>query len=157
VERIIKEHNLSDQVRVTGWVTNQEVRNQLLAARAMVLPSFAEGLPVVIMEALALGRPVLSTFVAGIPELVEPANTGYLVPAGSVEHLVAGIKSVLAEPIEKLREMGRQGAVRVAKQHDARKEAVILSDLFRALAVGKQEKIELGRNEAGSRVAGKLG
>lgn len=157
VESIIREHNLSDQVRVTGWITNQEVRDQLLSARAMVLPSFAEGLPVVIMESMALQRPVLSTFVAGIPELVEPANTGYLVPAGSAEHLVAGIKRVLSEPIENLRRMGRLGAERVALQHDARKEAVILSDLFRALASGKQEKIELSPNEVSGRVAGKLG
>ena len=57
-------------------------RNQ--AARALVLPSFAEGLPVVIMEAMALKRPVISTYVAGIPELVHPVNTvGWCQPATS--------------------------------------------------------------------------
>ena len=49
--------------------------NEILAARALVLPSFAEGLPVVIMEAMALRRPVISTFVAGIPELVQSGRT----------------------------------------------------------------------------------
>ena len=48
----------------------------MLASRVMVLPSFAEGLPVVIMEALALGRPVVTTYIAGIPELVEPGVDG---------------------------------------------------------------------------------
>ena len=49
----------------------------------MVLPSFAEGLPIVIMEAFALGRPVISTYIAGIPELVD-REPGWLVPAGDV-------------------------------------------------------------------------
>ena len=53
----------------------------------MVLPSFAEGLPIVIMEALALGRPVVSTYIAGIPELVQHGESGWLVPAGSVAAL----------------------------------------------------------------------
>src|SRR5688572_31740184 len=61
--------------------------------------SFAEGLPVVIMEALALGRPVLATAVAGIPELVSP-ECGWLVPAGSVEALVQAMKDALATPPE---------------------------------------------------------
>ena len=61
---------------ITGWASGEEVREQILGARALVLPSFAEGLPVVIMEALGLGRPVLSTYVAGIPELVEPGDPG---------------------------------------------------------------------------------
>ena len=50
------------------------MREEILAARALVLPSFAEGLPVVIMEAMALRRPVLTTYVAGIPELVRQGD-----------------------------------------------------------------------------------
>ena len=57
-------------MRITGWISRTSVREEILAARALVLPSFAEGLPVVLMEAMALRRPVLSTYVAGIPELV---------------------------------------------------------------------------------------
>ncbi len=69
-------------MRITGWISNDQVRNEILAARALVLPSFAEGLPVVIMEAMALGRPVISTFVAGIPELVETVSmAGWFRPA----------------------------------------------------------------------------
>ena len=64
-------------------------------ARALVLPSFAEGLPVVIMEAMALRRPVISTYVAGIPELVRPGENGWLVPAGDVEALAELCRLVL--------------------------------------------------------------
>ena len=134
VESVIGRHGLSDHVRITGWMTNQQVREQILASRAMILPSFAEGLPVVVMEALALKRPVISTYVAGIPELVEPAITGYLVPAGSVSHLANVMKQVLAENIDHLAEMGRQGAQRVAQRHDACHEAKLLATLFRAIA-----------------------
>jgi hypothetical protein len=56
---------LAESVKVIGWKSGEEVRQEILAARAMVLPSFAEGLPVVIMETLALGRPVISTYIAG--------------------------------------------------------------------------------------------
>src|SRR5262249_54058823 len=58
IEQRIGELNLSGRVRITGWLSNDAVRQELLAARVLVLPSFAEGLPVVLMEALALGRPV---------------------------------------------------------------------------------------------------
>jgi colanic acid/amylovoran biosynthesis glycosyltransferase len=140
VEAVIGRHDLSDHVRITGWSTNQQVREQILSSRAMILPSFAEGLPVVVMEALALQRPVLSTYVAGIPELVEPAITGYLVPAGSVDHLTDAIRQVLREDIATLREMGREGAKRVAERHDACQEAKSLSRLFRAVADGAEKR-----------------
>jgi glycosyltransferase involved in cell wall biosynthesis len=96
----------------------------------MVLPSFAEGLPVVIMEALALERPVLSTYVAGIPELVEPGVCGWLVPPGSVEALTAALRTALLLPVEKLEQMGRVGAERIALEHDAVSEASKLAALF---------------------------
>lgn len=75
---LIARHGLQAQVRITGWISSAQVREEILAARALVLPSFAEGLPVVIMEAMALRRPVLTTYVAGIPELVRPGENGWL-------------------------------------------------------------------------------
>lgn len=142
VEALIANNDLSDRVKITGWITNQQVREHLLDGRAMILPSFAEGLPVVIMESLALKRPVISTFVAGIPELVEPANTGYLVPAGSVRHLADAMKQILREDCQQLRQMGAEGARRVALRHDACQEARILSRLFRAIENGVTDRLD---------------
>ncbi|MDU1694718.1 MAG: glycosyltransferase, partial [Bradyrhizobium sp.] len=82
IAALIDKHGLADRIRITGWATAGEVRSHLLRGRALVLPSFAEGLPVVIMEAMALRRPVISTYVAGIPELVRDQEHGWLVPAG---------------------------------------------------------------------------
>jgi colanic acid/amylovoran biosynthesis glycosyltransferase len=74
LETLIVRHDLQNMVRITGWISSDQVRDEILAARALVLPSFAEGLPVVIMEAMALRRPVISTYVTGIPELINPGR-----------------------------------------------------------------------------------
>jgi len=131
IEEQIKRLGLDGHVRITGWLSNEAVRQEILAARLMVLPSFAEGLPVVLMEALALGRPVLTTYIAGIPELVEHGVSGWLIPAGSVDALADGLRAVLQAPVERLTQMGKAGAVRVAAFHDAGVEAGKLAALFK--------------------------
>jgi colanic acid/amylovoran biosynthesis glycosyltransferase len=130
LETLIDDYDLRSQVRITGWASGQEVQKHISSARALVLPSFAEGLPVVLMEALALNRPVVSTYIAGIPELVESDINGWLVPAGSVEALTAAIRKVLLLPSEILTQMGGAGTVSVKSQHDVRLEAKKLAALF---------------------------
>src|SRR5208283_4939767 len=134
IEEQIRRLGLDQQVRVTGWMSNDDVRQEILAARAMVLPSFAEGLPVVLMEALALGRPVVTTYIAGIPELVENGVNGWLIPAGSVEALADALRQVLQTDVDRLTQMGKTGAARVAAMHDARTEAAKLLGLFQTAA-----------------------
>ena len=130
IESLIAANGLQPHVRITGWIGAKQVREEILAARALVLPSFAEGLPVVLMEAMALGRPVVTTFVAGIPELVEDGVNGWLVPAGDVDSLVTAIERCLAASPETLAEMGAQGRRRVLERHDSAREAAKLADLF---------------------------
>jgi glycosyltransferase involved in cell wall biosynthesis len=130
LEQRIRELGLGDVVRITGWISNEEVRRELIAARALLMPSFAEGLPVVLMEALALGRPAIGTFVAGIPELLEHGVTGWLIPAGSSEAIARAIKAALATPPHELERMGVAGASAVATRHDAAHEATRLAALF---------------------------
>ena len=132
IETQIAQSGLQDTVEITGWASGAEVQQHILAARAMVLPSFAEGLPVVIMEALALGRPVITTYVAGIPELVLPGVCGWLVPAGSVEDLTDAMRSTLQASVEKLEKMGTLGAKQVALDHTIAIEAQKLVTLFQA-------------------------
>jgi colanic acid/amylovoran biosynthesis glycosyltransferase len=134
IEASIRKHSLETHVRITGWISSSEVRREILAARALVLPSFAEGLPVVIMEALALRRPVLTTYVAGIPELVRHGENGWLFPAGSVENLAAAIEDCLARPVEQLQALGAAGFQRVLERHSIDIEAAKLAELFRATA-----------------------
>ncbi|MBS1190934.1 MAG: putative glycosyl transferase, group 1 family protein [Rhodocyclaceae bacterium] len=130
IEAAIARLGLESRVRITGWITGAEVRREILAARALVLPSFAEGLPVVLMEALALGRPVLTTWIAGIPELVVPGENGWLFPSGSVDDLAAAMADCLALPMETLMRMGEAGQARVLRQHCVDREAARLAELF---------------------------
>ncbi|MCP4618212.1 MAG: glycosyltransferase family 4 protein [Bradyrhizobium sp.] len=134
VDAFIARHGLEQRVRVTGWLFNETALEQIRQARALVLPSFAEGLPVVLMEAMALGRPVITTYVAGIPELVEPGANGWLVPPGDVEALVAAMRACLETPVEKLAMMGAAARARVAARHDVEREAAKLAQLFAASA-----------------------
>lgn len=130
IEAAVAQRGLEGRVTITGWASGEAVREHILRARALVLPSFAEGLPVVLMEALALGRPVLSTFVAGIPELVEPGRSGWLIPAGSVDALVSALREVLETSPARLAEMGEAGRSVVRARHDVRVTAATLRQLF---------------------------
>lgn len=131
IEQTIDLFKLRDSLEITGWMSNRSVRQEILAARAFVLPSFSEGLPVAIMEALALHRPVISTYIAGIPELVVP-ECGWLVPAGAVDALKAALRAALQASPELLERMGEAGAVQVARQHDIAIETRKLAALFGA-------------------------
>ena len=130
VEAAITRYGLEKSVTLSGWKSSEEIACALRSALVFVLPSFAEGLPVVIMEALAMGRPVIATYVAGNPELVHPGENGWLVPAGDVEALAAAIREALNTPIARLMEMGACGRKAVLDRHDIRKEATKLRNLF---------------------------
>jgi colanic acid/amylovoran biosynthesis glycosyltransferase len=131
LEALIQHYELGSKVRITGWISNDEVRKHILAARALVLPSFAEGLPVVIMEAMALRRPVISTFVAGIPELVRSGEHGWLVPAGDLEALVDAIKTCLNATSDRLNEMSDAAFAQVLRSHELETESAKLATLIR--------------------------
>ncbi|WP_407168771.1 glycosyltransferase family 4 protein [Bradyrhizobium sp. ORS 111] len=130
LESLIEELGLSGSVRLLGWRSSADVRREILGARALVVASLAENLPVVIMEAMALRRPVVATQIAGIPELVRSRETGWLVPAGCVEDLAAAMTECLLTPREELRAMGCKSRERVVALHDVDREAAALARLF---------------------------
>ena len=107
------------------------MRDEILEARALVMASFAEGLPVVLMEAMSLRRPVIATYVAGIPELVRDGHEGWLVPAGDVEQLAQAIEACLTISPDTLAAMGDAARKRVLVRHDIDHEASKLAALFR--------------------------
>lgn len=130
IEAAIAAHGVGDAVTLTGWLDEAGVRRVLADSHALVLPSFAEGLPMVVMEAMAAGRAVIATAIAGNPELVLPGETGWLVPAGDVEALADLLVKAAATPHVRLAEMGRAGRVRVLARHDIDREAEKLARLI---------------------------
>jgi glycosyltransferase involved in cell wall biosynthesis len=123
VEEAIKRTALQEWITITGFVSGERVKKEIEAARALVLPSFSENMPVVIMEALALGRPVISTYVAGIPELVQPGKSGWLVPPSDVVALAQAMREALGTSIPELEAMGAAGRTHILEQHNVLKEA----------------------------------
>jgi colanic acid/amylovoran biosynthesis glycosyltransferase len=130
LEASIARHRLEGTVRITGWASGEQVRAWLDRSRALVLPSFGEGLPVVLMEALAAGRPVLTTSIAGIPELIESGKSGIVVPPGSVAALREGMRSMLEASPGELVAMGAEGRRRVLADHHPDQNARALRSLF---------------------------
>lgn len=123
VEAVVDAHDMHAEVEITGWASSDEVKRRLLDCRALALPSFAEGLPAVIQEAFALGRPTISTYIAGIPELVTDGETGWLVFAGDEPSLVDAMEKCLDTPIETIHAMGQRAQDAAAAAHDVRTEA----------------------------------
>lgn len=130
IEERVQRAGLGGRVEITGWIDEATVRRHLREARALVQPSFAEGLPVVLMEALAMGRPVISTTIAGIPELVRPGENGWLVTAGNVEELTAAMRDAIERPASELSTMGQRGRARVQERHFMSTEVDKLEALF---------------------------
>jgi glycosyltransferase involved in cell wall biosynthesis len=129
LENAASEYGVAQHVVLHGWQHESAVKQLLAGSRALLLPSFAEGLPIVIMEAFALGRPVLSTFIAGIPELLDN-KCGWIFPAGSVQDLAAAMRSALRAAPAVLVEKAREGRARVEQRHDLRTLSPDLRELF---------------------------
>lgn len=142
LEDLIGTLQLSEIVHLRGWMSTDEVRREMIGARALVVASLAENLPVVIMEAMALRRAVVATQIAGIPELVVPHETGWLVPAGSVEALAAAMTECLLASREEISAVGCRGRERVLSLHNVDSEAAILADLFVTEIYRKQPVFE---------------
>ncbi len=130
IQEQISDLGLTEHVTLAGWMDNNLVRQELLASRGMVLPSFSEGLPVVIMEALAMARPVVCTRIAGISELVIDSENGWLVNAGNVDELADAINKLLDTPVKQLFEMGKHGREVVLEMHSSIAEAKKLAGIL---------------------------
>lgn len=130
IAETIASEGMGDDVRLLGWRDQAGVRDAIDAAHLLVTPSFAEGLPVVIMEAMARARPIISTYIAGIPELVRPGREGWLVPAGDIPALAAAMLEAAASSPEQLQAMGLAARERVQARHDIGDSARKLVALF---------------------------
>lgn len=123
------ELGLADVITFTGYLNQDEVAAHLAQSDLFALPSFAEGVPVVLMEAMATGLPVLATRIAGIPELVEDDVSGRIVAPGDADAFADAMSSLLDDPAQ-AHAMGKAGRLMIANDFDVGTESEKLAALF---------------------------
>jgi glycosyltransferase involved in cell wall biosynthesis len=129
LEGRIAARGLADAVTLAGALPHADTLARYAGADVMCLPSFAEGVPVVLMEAMARGRPVVATRIAGVPELVQDGVSGLLVTPGRSDELADALARLAADP--SLREqLGAKARDKVAQDYEATRSARQLRDLF---------------------------
>ncbi|WP_432520367.1 glycosyltransferase family 4 protein [Kineococcus sp. SYSU DK006] len=115
----VRRQGTADVVELLGPVGNEDLPEQYAWADAFCLPSFAEGVPVVLMEAMATALPVVTSPIAGIPELVQDGVSGRLVPPGRADELARVLRELAAASPQERAELGRRGRRRVAEEFGA--------------------------------------
>ena len=136
LEREVRGRGLESHVVFDGWLTQEEVRGVLEASDAFALASFAEGVPVVLMEAMAREIPCVATFVNGVPELIRDGVDGLLVAPSDAAGLADALARLM-DDAELRRTLGAAGRRRVVEKYDLARNADLLADIFRRRLAGE--------------------
>ncbi len=154
-----RELGLEKQVVFAGWVSGEEKWRRMREASVLVLPSYKEGMPIALLEGMAMGLPLVATRIAAVPEIVEERRNGLLVEPGDIEGLASRLRLLLEN--ERLRETMSRYNVSDAAAFGVDRVGRIWDEVYRALDAGKtaaflQSKLEeAGRQSIGAkRVAG---
>ena len=146
--RLIEQLRLGGRVRFTGWLQAERKRATLAGATVFVLPSYVEGMPMALLEAMSFGLPVIATPVGGVPEIVTHERDGLLVPPGDIDALAAAIARLTSEP--ELRErLGRAARETVAKRFSLDSAVERLLGIYRRFGIEprqarRKEPVPLG-------------
>lgn len=129
VQKEISRFSLDDSVIFTGKVSPETIERYYQMADIFTLPSYTEGLPLVVIEAMACGLPVVVSTVGGIPELIEDSVNGYLIPPKNYEKLAEKLNSLVAD--EKLRaKFGEKALQTVDDEFNINKKVDKLKDIY---------------------------
>ncbi len=129
MEDLAARRGVSEQLVFHGALSPADVADVLGRADLFCLPTFAEGLPIVIMEAMARGVPVVTTYISGIPELARNGETALVVPAGDPEALAAAIRRLVEDP-DLVQRLTDHAVAEVRSNYDIRCNVSALMDLF---------------------------
>jgi colanic acid/amylovoran biosynthesis glycosyltransferase len=138
MESFVTREKLRGSVIFEGSLNHEETRQKLTRADIFALASFAEGLPIALMEAMAMGIPCISTLVAGIPELIRDGLDGLLVPASSEQALSAALERLICDA-ELRRRFAIAGRQRVEEFYDLQKNVRSLADTLQGCLCGVHE------------------
>ena len=102
IENYLKEHNLCNEVELSGWIPHEKLPEYLNQLKLIVIPSYTEGIPNIMLEAMACGTPVLATVVGAIPDIIKDGETGFLLENNSPEYIAESVLNILNMPDNKL-------------------------------------------------------
>jgi len=142
LEQDVQARGLQQQVVFEGLLNQDQLRQLYRESDAMVLASFAEGVPVALMEAMAMEIPCVTTWITGVPELIENMQDGILVAPGDEHALAAAIGRLIDDPELRLR-LGRAGRVKVLEKYDLNRNGARLAEIFtrRLAGVGQVDNL----------------
>lgn len=138
LESMVSDMGLGGQVEFTGFVDQDTIAETLRNGDIFVLPSFAEGIPVALMEAMAIGLPVIATYVGGVTELVIDGETGLVVYPSDPVHLATAIERY-ASDADFCTEMARNARQKVESEFDIEDQVDRLEQLFRSVNASSEE------------------
>jgi len=130
LERIIAERGLEEIVALEGACGQEQLRALYSETEVFVLASFAEGIPVVLMEAMAMEIPCIATRITGIPELIEHGRSGWLVPPGDEQALADAIVGLAGDGALRER-LGKAARIRIQAQYELSHNVEALAAVFR--------------------------
>ena len=109
IKEFISKNKLNDKVKLVGWIPHDELPEYLNELRLVVLPSYTEGLPNLMLEAMACGTPVLATPVGAIPDVIKDGKTGFIMENNSAECIAENVMRALNHPdLEKIVKNSRE-------------------------------------------------
>jgi glycosyltransferase involved in cell wall biosynthesis len=132
VKQRIKDYHIEDMVEVLGWIHVHEKERLLRKADMLVLPSYNEGLPMAILEAMNFSLPVISTYVGGIPELIQHGENGYLIEPGDIEGLAKSLEMLINDQ-NAIVQMGEKNRKLIHNQFDINMLMNQLSHMYQRL------------------------
>ena len=130
LERAIRDLGMENHVRLEGSLNQDRVREMYRETDLFALTSFAEGVPVVLMEAMAMEIPCLSTWITGVPELIRQGVDGWLVAPGDLEQATEALANLIDQP-ELRKSLGKSGRLRVMEKYDLERNVMNLEKIFR--------------------------
>jgi glycosyltransferase involved in cell wall biosynthesis len=132
VEKLIVSKNLTGNVKLLGWLNDEQKRKQLEMAEVVLLPSYDENLPMALIEAMACGKIVISTYAGGIPDLIVPDVNGYLFEAGDIDKLVEYVLFVNKHP-ELMMKIGQNNIKTIAEKFNLDSLSLKLNSIYDTL------------------------
>ena len=132
IAEYLNKKNIKNKVKMMGWISHKDIPNHLNDLKLLISPSYTEGLPNIMLEAMACGTPVLATYVGAIPDVIEDGETGFLLKANDPKHIEERILELLDKP-ELLEKVSKSACERVRENFSEEKTLEIWRRILREL------------------------